>query len=85
MSSIPKLSYLKDSMYYTCKKTSRKKKMLNIERRGYLATGSYINNLCSVPFKDRVDFLNKMVDAKFKPQNLKGILLKTINRTSDAV
>lgn len=78
MTSIPKLSYLKNSFHHTCKKTNPKKKMLEVKRATDFATGRYIDNLCTVPLEVRTEYLNKMVDAKFKPLNLKNIMHKTL-------
>ena len=83
MASIPKVDYLRNSVYYSYKKTSQKKKMLNAKRIDSFAIGKYIDNLCSVSLNTRIDYLNKMVDAKFKPASLKNFVNKTLSGLVD--
>ena len=79
MSSIPKDSTLQDTMYYSCRRNPQKRKMHNVKLQKHLSIGSYVDDLCSLSPDEKIKSLNKMLDAKFRPINLKQHVHKTLN------
>ena len=83
MASVPKVDYLKNNLHYACKRTSKKKKFLNTSKDFFRSEGNYINDLCTIPYENRTECLNKMIDAKFKPLKLKNIVQRTLGEMKE--